>query len=129
MLLASHETVMLMQKDQGVDPGTTHLLAAGCRTIASDDKVQLVSGAKGAKEQWKETHASSLDAPWRMCRRIFVEEMERRFKLKGHPGVHVLLCWKMNPSLDTSQQSQLFAFKSSVYELMEGEYMSKLRRS
>ena len=57
-----------------------------------------------------------------------MEKMQRRFKLNGHPGVHVLLCWKMNPSVDTSPQSRLFASKASVFELMEGEYMVKLKR-
>ena len=65
MLLASHETVMLMQRDQGVDPGTTHLLAASCNTIACSEKVHLVSGKEGDQEYWKEVHASTIEAPWR----------------------------------------------------------------
>ena len=128
VLIASHETVMLMQKDQGVDPGTTHLLAASCKMLASDEKIQVVSGGEGDREHWKDMPATSLHPQWKLYRKVFVEEMDRRFKLSGHPGVHVLLCWKMNPSVDTTKKSHLFNGKSASFELMEGEYLQKLKR-
>ena len=126
--LSSHESVMLMQKQQGVDPGIVFLLALGCRNVNKSTKVQLVSGAEG-KEVWKEVHEASLDSMWRKYRSIMVAQLEKRFNLNGHPGKDVLLCLKMNPLVNTSSSAApLFEGKSSVYELMEGEYMHVLKR-
>ena len=72
-------------------------------------------------------NAASLEPAWRRYRELFVEEMTKRFKLGGHPGTHVILCWKMNPSVDTTRSSALFTGKSAVFDLMEGEYMLKLK--
>ena len=102
VLTPSHETVMLMQRLQGVDPGTAHILAAGCKSLNSAGTLMVVSGAEG-KEVWKEMNVLSLELAWRRYREIFAEEMTKRFKLNGHPGLHVILCWKMNPSVDTTK--------------------------
>ena len=67
------------------------------------------------------------DVMMRTYRREFVAQMKKRFSIDSHPGKHVLLCWKINPALDTSEQSTIFLGKPSVYQLMEAEYMHKLR--
>ena len=126
VVLSSHESVMLMQKGTGVDPGIVFLLAAGCRDVNKSAKLHLVSGAEG-KEVWKEVHEASLDPMWRKYRTILSEQLEKRFHINGHPGKNVLLCLKMNPLVDTSASSALFQNKSSVFELCEGEYMRALK--
>ncbi|MDC0525961.1 hypothetical protein OAO87_03085 [bacterium] len=126
VMLPSHETVTLMQTGSGVDPGTSHLLAIGCVTLTKSPKLQVVSGSEG-HEVWKDVHETSIDKMFRMYRSIFSEQMEQRFSMTGHPGKHVLLCWKMNPSVDTTKSGALFVHKPSVYELMQGEYTHKLR--
>jgi hypothetical protein len=126
VLLTSHESVMLMQKGTGVDPGTVFLLAQGCHNVNKSAKLNLVSGA-GEKEVWKDVHEASLDPMFRTYRRIMAEQLDQRFKLSGHPGREVLLCLKLNPLVDTSATSLLFQGKSSVRELMDGEYLRCLR--
>ena len=125
--LSSHESVMLMQKNQGVDPGIVFLLALGCRNVNKSPKLQVVSGTEG-NEVWKEVHEASLDPMWRKYRSIMVEQLNKRFKLTGHPGKNTLLCLKMNPLVNTTSSAPLFQGKSSVHELMEGEYMHALKR-
>ena len=126
VLTPSHELVSLMQLGSGMDPGTTHLLARSTTNVVANPRVQLVSGSEG-KETWKEVHEGTLDVMMRTYRREFVAQMKTRFSIDSHPGKHVLLCWKINPALDTSEQSTIFLGKPSVYQLMEGEYLHKLR--
>ena len=126
VLLPAHETVSIMQKASGMDPGTTYLLAASCHVMAKAGKLTIISGMEG-KETYKEMNEASLDTMFRTYRTEFALQMAKRFKLNSHPGVHVTLCWKMNPSINTLAESPLFTGKPSVYQLMEGEYMSKLR--
>ena len=126
VLLPSHETVTLMQKGSGIDPGTSHLLAIGCVSLTKSPKLLVVSGSEG-KEVWKEVHEASLEKMFRKYRTVFTEQMTKRFSMSSHPGVHVLRCWKMNPSVDTTNGGALFNNKPSVFELMEGEYLHRLR--
>jgi len=126
VLLPSHETVTLMQKGSGIDPGTSHLLAIGCVSLTKSPKLLVVSGSEG-KEVWKEVHEASLEKMFRKYRTVFTEQMTKRFSMSSHPGVHVLRCWKMNPSVDTTKGGALFKNKPSVFELMEGEYLHRLR--
>ena len=126
VLLSGHESMMVMQIGTGVDPATVFLLALGCRNINCSSKLQLVSGEEG-KEEWKEVHEAVLDSMFRKYRTIFAEQLQKRFQFNGHPGKPVLLCLKMNAIVDTSKHSPLFKDKSSVFELMEGEYMRALR--
>ena len=126
VLTPSHEAVSLMQHGSGVDPGTSHLMARVAHSLVKSPKLQVVNGSEG-HEVWKEVHEASLDKMFRTYRTIFVDQMAKRFNIGGHPGIHVLLCWKMNPSVDTSKSGALLGNQPSVHELMQGEYLYRMK--
>jgi hypothetical protein len=71
-------------------------------------------------------HHSRLDAMFKLFRQTFAEEANQRFKLKGTPDEHTLLCLKMNPFLDMSSTGPFG--KRTTQELMEGKYKTALRK-
>ena len=69
--------------------------------------------------------ASRLHPMLQEFRRIFVQEANTRFHLKGTPNEHVLLCLKMNPLVDLAHDGPFG--KRATRELMEAVYMTRLR--
>lgn len=86
----------------------------------------MVSG-RGNLETWDETTAARLNSMFRTFRKEFAQQLADRFKLKGTPNEHVLLCLKMNPFIDTSPEG---AFGGrATQELLEAVYKRQLRQA
>ena len=114
----------LLQSHDGTRLEEAQLFMLTLSQVMELPRIQLVSG-RGAAESWNEVPATRLDPMFKSFRRIFVVEAATRFKLKGTPSEHVLLCLKMSPFVDTSADGHFG--KHATQELMDAIYKTKLR--
>lgn len=68
--------------------------------------------------------AGTLPTIFKKQREIFKDQLEERFKVTGTPDKATLLALAlaMDPSVDTTAESGIFADRSAAQELMSGEY-------
>ena len=124
MLAHPAEVSALLQSHDGTRLEEAHLFMMSLAQVMELPRVQLVSG-RGPTESWDEVPAARLDQMFKDFRRIFVDQANTRFSLKGTPNEHILLALKMSPFVDTSADG---AFgKRATQELMDAVYKTKLR--
>lgn len=90
------------------------------------NRLQLVSG-RANMETWDDVSVLRLKGMFRTFRKEVAEQLNSRFKLKGTPNEHVLLCLKLNPFIDTSSDGSFGG--RATQELMEATYKQHLRHA
>lgn len=88
-------------------------------------RLQVVQG-RASFESWEEFPVSRLHNMFKEFRKVMVQELVDRFKLRGTPNEHVLLCFKLNPFLETGRTGTLYS-SPATQTLMETTYKEKLR--
>lgn len=68
-------------------------------------RLQLVQG-RGNFESWEDYPGSRLHNMFKEFRKVVAQELVKRFKLRGTPNEHMLLCLKLNPFIDTSRNGK-----------------------
>ena len=87
---------------------------------SSAPKLWVVTGDE-KHEEWKQMAATNLVGFASTFRRILVTELSARFNFNGVPNKHVLLALRLDPSVDTTAESELLKSKPSFLELMDAE--------
>ena len=127
MLTHPNEVSCLVQKHEGMGLSLGYQMAMVLHSGSTNQRVQVVSGT--SKEgAWKDMNASSLPHMFKKQREIFAKQIEDRFKVKGTPDKHTLLALMMDPSLDTTEETGIFADRPAAQTLMVGEYHRRLLR-
>ena len=118
------EVSALLQSHDGTRLEEAQLFMLTLAQVMEAPRIQVVSG-RGESESWDEISASRLHPMLQEFRKIFVQEANARFQLKGTPNEHVLLCLKMNPFIDHAPDGPFG--KRATQELMKAVYMTRLR--
>ncbi|KAK3243873.1 hypothetical protein CYMTET_7249 [Cymbomonas tetramitiformis] len=119
-----HDVSVDLQSLTGAGLDKEHVLSEILHRTLTAGTVDVVSGA-GQDETWTRVHADTLPADIQQFREVTATQVQERMI---NMDEDTLLALKMNPSIDTSAEGQLFKDKRACYELMESVYNRQLRK-
>ncbi|KAK3253829.1 hypothetical protein CYMTET_36938 [Cymbomonas tetramitiformis] len=119
-----HDVSVDLQSQTGAGLDKEHVLSEILHRTLTAETVDVVSGA-GQDETWMRVHADTLPADIQQFREVTATQVQERMI---NMDEDTLLALKMNPSIDTSAEGQLFKDKRACYELMESVYNRQLRK-
>lgn len=123
-LVSAAEVSAALQAQDGLSLEKAYLLMHTLRHQMEAPRLQVVSG-RFETESWEDISSARLTHMFKEFRSVMVEELSSRF-FPGSPSEHVLLCFKLNPFLDSSASNPVLS-SQTTQELLLSTYHTKLR--
>lgn len=123
-LVSAAEVSAALQAQDGLSLEKAYLLMHTLRRQMEAPRLQMVSG-RFETESWEDVSSARLTQMFKDFRTVMVDELSSRF-FPGSPSEHVLLCFKLNPFLDSSASNPVLSAQTTQ-ELLQSTYHTKLR--